>query len=54
MGWLLKLEAYIKYNTAHDIFKLDGEVHEKVMSSEKSDINHFYEIEWFEWVIFWD
>ena len=48
----LELEAYIKSNTAHEIYKLDAEVPETVMSDESSDISQFCEIEWFKWVMF--
>ena len=34
-------------NTAHDIYKLDGEVSETVMLSETSDISQFC-LDWFE------
>ena len=41
----LILEAYIRSNTAHDIYKLDGEVAKTVMSGETSDISQFCEFE---------
>ena len=50
----LELEAYIRSNTAHDIYKLDGEVPKTVMSGELSDISQFFKLEWFEWVMFSD
>ena len=37
----LELEAYIKSNTAHKIYKLDREVPERVMSRETLDISQF-------------
>ena len=46
--------AYIRSNAAHDIYKLDREVPETVMSGETSDISQFCELEWFKWVMFWD
>ena len=48
----LELEAYIRSNTAHDIFKLDGEVPKTVMLGKTSDISQFCELEWFKWVMF--
>ena len=48
----LELEASIRSNTAHDIYKLDGEVPKIVMSGETSDISQFCELAWFEWVMF--
>ena len=35
----LKLGAYIRANTAHDIYKLNGEVPKTVMSGETSDVS---------------
>ena len=48
----LELEAYIRSNTAHEIYKLDGEVPKTVMFGETSDISQFCELEWFKWVMF--
>ena len=50
----LELEAYIRSNTAHEIYRLDGEVPETVMSCKASDISQFCKLEWFEWVLFRD
>ena len=44
----LELEAYIRSNTAHKIYKLDEEVPKTVMSGETSDISQFCKLEWFE------
>ena len=35
----LELEAYIRFNTAYDIYKLDWEVPKTVMSGKTSDIS---------------
>jgi len=35
----IELEAYIRSNTAHDIFELNGEVPETIISGETSDIS---------------
>ena len=49
------MEAYIRFNTtAHEIYKLDGEVPETVMSGKMSDISQFCELEWLGWVMFQD
>ena len=48
----LELETYITSNTAHSIYKLDGEVPEMITSGKMSDISQFSELEWFEWVMF--
>ena len=50
----LELESYIRSNTAHINYKLDGEVPETIMSGEMSNISQFCEFEWFEWVMFQD
>ena len=50
----LELEAYIRSNTAHDIFQLRGDVPETVISGETSDISQFCEFGWYEWVFFRD
>ena len=43
----LELEAYIRSNTAHEIYKLDMEVPKTVMSGKTSDISEFCKLEWF-------
>ena len=48
------MEAYIRSNTAHEIYKLDGEVPKTVISGETSDTSQFCELEWFECVMFGD
>ena len=48
----LELEAYIRSNTAHEIYKLDEEVPETVMSGETSDISQFCKLKWFKRVMF--
>ena len=48
----LELEAYVRSNTAHEIYKFYREVPETVMSGETSDISQFCKLEWFEWVMF--
>ena len=48
------MEAYIRSNTAQEIYKLDWEVPKTVMSGETSDISQFCELEWFECVIIRD
>ena len=50
----LELEVYIRYNSAHELYKLDGKFPKTVMSGETSDISHFCELEWFKWVMFQD
>ena len=49
-GDFLGLEAYIRSNTALDIFYLDGMTPETNMSGETSDITTFCEFGWYQWV----
>ena len=44
----LEHEHYIRSNSSHGIYKLDGEVPKIIMSREISDISQFCEFEWFE------
>ena len=48
----LELESYIRSNTLHAIYKLDGDVSKSIMSGKMSNISQFSEFEWFEWVMF--
>jgi hypothetical protein len=50
----IELEAYVRSNTAHDIFILQGEVPEMVMSGETSDISQFCEFAFYDWIMFRD
>ena len=50
----LELEAYVRSNTAHNVYKLDSKVPKAVMSGETLDISQFWELEWFEWLMFHD
>ena len=47
----LDLEAYIRSNTTHDIYKLDREVSKTMVSGKTSDISQLCELEWFKWVM---
>jgi hypothetical protein len=48
----LELESLIRSNTAHTIYKLQGQVPETIVASETSDILLFCELEWYKWVKF--
>jgi len=50
----IELEAYVCSNTAHDIFILQGEVPETVMSGETSDISQFCEFAFYDWIMIRD
>ena len=45
LGDCLELEAYIRSNTAYDIYKT-------VMAGKTSDISQFFDLEWFKWECF--
>ena len=49
-----ELKAYICSNTGHDIFILQGEVPETVMSGKTSDISQFCEFAFYDWIMFRD
>ena len=50
----LELEAYIRSNTALDIFELDGMTPKTKMLGETYDITTFCEFGWYQWVYFRD
>ena len=50
----IELEAYVRSNTAHDIYILQGEVPEMVMLGETSDTSQFCEFAFYDWIMFRD
>ena len=50
----LELESYIRSHTAHDIYSLNGQVPETIMSGETADISFISELGWYDWVKFRD
>ena len=50
----LEREAYVRSFTAHDIYRLNGQVPETVVSGETADISPFALFKWYEWVMFRD
>ena len=50
----LEREAYVRSLTAHDIYRLDGQVPETLVSGETADISPFATFKWYEWVLFRD
>jgi hypothetical protein len=50
----LELEGQIRSNTAHDIFELQGETPETILSGETSDISQLCELGWYDWCKFRD
>lgn len=47
-------EAYIRSNTTHDIYSLNGQVPVTIVSGETADISPFTIFKWYEWVMFRD
>jgi hypothetical protein len=45
-------EAYVSSHTALDIFSLEGQVHERRVKGEPSDISPMAEYAWYNWVKF--
>ena len=48
----IKYAAYIQSNTAWDIYMLQGETPETVMSGDTLDISQFCELGFYEWIMF--
>ena len=41
------LELYVRYHTAHNIYCVNGETPETIMSSETLDISQYFKLEWY-------
>ena len=50
----IEWEAYIQSNTAWDIYELQGETPETVLSGETANISQFCELSFYEWIMFRD
>jgi transposase len=50
----LEREAYVRSLTAHDIYKLDGQVPETLVMGNTADISALSLFGWFKWVMFRD
>ena len=50
----LEREAYIRSLTAHEIFQLDGQVTETLVSGVTADILPSAAFKWYKWVLFRD
>ena len=48
----LEQEANVRSLTAHEIYRLDGQVLETLVSGETADISPFAAFKWYEWVLF--
>jgi hypothetical protein len=47
-------QAYIRSCTANDVYALNGQVPETIVSGETADISAIAEFQWYEWVKFRD
>jgi hypothetical protein len=52
--YCLELKALIRTYTALDLYELQGQVPETIVSGQTVDISPFVEYAWFEWVIWYD
>ena len=50
----LERQLHIRSNTAHNIYGLDGQVPETMVSRETADISPLAEYKWYEWVMIRD
>ncbi len=50
----LELEGMIRSHTALDMYELEGQVPETIVSGQTADISPFVEFAWYDWVLYWD
>ncbi len=50
----LEYRAYVRSNTALNIFDLDGQVPETVMTGQQADISPWCDFQWYQWVKYYD
>ena len=50
----MQLESFIRSHTALDIWQLQGQVPQTLMTGQTADISQFYELEWYEWCFYHD
>ena len=50
----LELKGYICSHTGIDIYKLDGQVPETLISGQTADISPFVEYHFYDWIKYWD
>jgi hypothetical protein len=48
----IMLKAYVRLNMAHDIYSLQGEVPETVMSGKTLDTSQFFKFAFYDWLMF--
>jgi hypothetical protein len=50
----LEYRAYVRSNTALNIYELDGQVPETVMKGQQADISPWCDFQWYQWVKYYD
>ena len=50
----LEFRAYVRSLTWRDVYALDGEVPETMVTGQTADISQFCELAWYDWVMFLD
>jgi hypothetical protein len=50
----LEREAYVRTFTANNIYKLNGQVPETIVSAKTTNILSLAQFKWYEWVMFHD
>ena len=50
----LQLESLIRSHTALDVYKLDGQVPETILTGYTADISQLYEFEWYEFIKYYE
>lgn len=49
----IKLEGQIRSHTALDIYHMEAQVPETIMSGQTGDISNLYKFKWFQWVMYY-
>ena len=50
----MELQSLVRSHTALDIYQLDGQVPETILTGQTADISPFAELGWYDWVKFYD
>ena len=50
----MEIAALVRSHTAHDVYMLEGEVPETMMTGQTAGISNLCEYKWYEWVMFRD
>ena len=50
----MELQSFVKSHTALDMWQLKGQIPQTLMTGQTADKSQFFELEWYEWVMFHD